>query len=749
MAIRGGNGGAKAPLVADRRYPARRAGASSSGGAAKPPKKPRRTARPARPRRKHGFILGSILFLWRMIWAVLWRVTAVGAAIYACIVFYFYAQLPEMTALLDGRARGSVTLLDRQGQVFAWRGETFGGQPSAGNVSKYLHDAVIATEDKRFYWHFGVSPRGIASAIRINLSEGRGAFQGNGGSTITQQVAKLLCLGVVYDPAQWKSEAEYERDCRGGGIMRKIKEVPYAMAMEVKYSKEEILTIYMNRAYLGAGARGFEAAAQRYFGKSAANVTPAEAAMLAGLLQAPSTLAPTGNLERSQNRANVVIGLMEEQGYLNAADAAEARANPARPTEAARQRSGGFFADWVMETTPDYLARDTTEDVIIETTLDQRMQKQAEEALAWIFENKVREGSKAQAAIVVMSADGAVRAMVGGRNTPQAGDFNRATQALRQTGSAFKPFIYAVAMDMGYSPLDYVSDEPWSIYVPGSGEYTPRNYDNRFKGMITLTQALAESRNIPAVKIQELVGRDRVREVATAFGVAQNLATGPALALGASESTLIEMTAAYAGILNGGSSVTPYGLMALKLKDEAEPLFGRGGGIGERVISETAAHALIYMMTEVINSGTGGRARLPDREAAGKTGTTNSARDAWFVGFTADYVVGVWMGYDDNSPLNDVTGGGLPADIWREVMVRINEGQPVRDLPKEIPPSAFTGAGGGYDGPVQPEDVPWFNDPSAPVYDGGSSGPPPAGTNLGPVGTDDLAEQILRELLGN
>ena len=410
-----------------------------------------------------------------------------------------------------------------------------------------------------------------------------GAFEGNGGSTITQQTAKLLCLGVEWDPKLWKSEADYEKDCRQGGMWRKIKEVPFAMAMEAKYSKEEILTIYFNRAYLGAGARGFEAAAQRYFGKSAKDVGIAEAAMLAGLLKAPSTYAPTASMERARNRAAVVIGLMREQGYLTKAEADEALANPAVLSKAAKQKSGGYFADWVMETTPDYLARDTTEDVVIETTLDQDLQKKAEEALAWVFENKVKDGSKAQAAIVVMSADGAVRAMVGGRNLPNAGDFNRATQALRQTGSTFKPFIYAVAMDLGYSPMDYVEDTPMCIYTAGSGDWWPQNYDRKFQGQITLTQALAESRNIPAVRVSEAVGRDLVKQVATDFGLAQNFADGPALALGVSESTLIDMTGAFAGILNGGSSVTPYGLNALKLKGMDEPLFGAGGGIDERL----------------------------------------------------------------------------------------------------------------------------------------------------------------------
>jgi penicillin-binding protein 1A len=755
-----GKGGQR-PLVADKRYSSQARAAGSGGGPKKPAApKPRKSPRSRKPRRQHGLIVGFFVAIWRVIWGIAWRATAIGALILGGVIFYFYAQLPPITDLVDGRARGSVTMQDRNGEVFAWRGETF-GVISADTVSPYLHDAVVATEDKRFYWHLGISPRGIASAVRINLSEGRGPLEGNGGSTITQQVAKLLCLGVGYDATQWKSEGEYEKDCRKGGIWRKLKEVPFAMAMEAKYTKEEILTIYFNRAYLGAGARGFEAAAQRYFGKSAKDVTPAEAAMLAGLLKAPSTYAPTGSIDRARDRAAVVIGLMEDQGYLTKAEADEARANPASLSKAAKQDSGGYFADWVMETTPDYLARDTTEDVIIETTLDQDLQKKAEEALAWVFENKVKDGSKAQAAIVVMSADGAVRAMVGGRNIPNAGDFNRATQALRQTGSTFKPFIYAVAMDLGMSPLDYIEDQPRCWYTAGSGDWCPKNYDKKFKGTITLTQALAESRNIPAIVLSETVGRDLVKQVATDFGLAQNFADGPALALGVSESTLIDMTGAFAGILNGGSAVVPYGLQALKLKGMDEPLFGAGGGIGERVISEGAARALTYMMAEVINSGTGGRARLDDREAAGKTGTTDSAVDAWFVGFTADYVVGVWMGYDKPTPMTNVTGGGLPAEIWHEVMVRINEGVDPKPLLTEVPDSTYAPIDPSTtEGAIAAEDVPYFDGSNAPdgefyeeplpeamtaplpdevtVLDGA---PPEGAILLGPV-PDDLANQI-------
>ena len=493
-------------------------------------------------------------------------------------------------------------------------------------------------------------------------------------------------------------------------MWRKVKEAVYALAMEAKYSKDQILTIYLNRAYLGAGTRGFEAASQRYFGKSATQTTPSEAAMLAGLLKAPSRYAPTNNLQRSQDRANLIIGLMEREGYLTAAQAAQARANPAQLSPAAEAKAGGYFADWVMESGPAFLTRDTTEDVIIRTTFDQRIQTAAEEALRQVFAERIKDDSVAQAAIVVMSADGAVRAMVGGRKlTGVAGQFNRAIQARRQTGSAFKPFVYGAALDYGFTYADTVLDEPLTIDIPGSGPWSPRNYSKKFLGPVTLTDALKYSLNIPAVRISEAVGRENVRSVAEDFGLKSDLALGPALALGASESTLIEMTGAYAGILNGGSSVTPYGLVELRLQGDDEPLMDQGGGIGERVISQDAAQQLIYMMNQVVLSGTGQRARLPDREMAAKTGTTQGARDAWFVGFTADYVAGVWMGNDDNSPLTGVTGGGLPAEIWRETMLRVNEGLPARPLPMIRPASPPVAkpypTGPGFETPAPVQDA--------------------------------------------
>lgn len=668
----------KSPLVAERR----------TNKARKAPSKRRKTTASKRRPKRRNFLVRFIAFIFNLIWRLVWRGAVVAALALALAIGYIWTTLPEPTALVDGRAQGSVTLLDQDGAVFAWRGDQFGGVVTTDTVSAHLKNAVVATEDKRFYRHLGISPRGIASAVRINLREGRGALQGHGGSTITQQTAKLLCLGREYDQSEWESEAAYVADCRRGSIKRKAHEALYALAMETKYTKDEILSIYLNRAYMGGGAYGAEAAAQRFFGKSAAEVNAAEAAMLAGLLTAPSALAPTANLQRSQDRAATVLRLMEEQGYLSSAERTAASQNPAVLSEAADKKAGGYFADWVMASGPEFFTRKTTEDVIIRTTLDQRIQKAAEDAMQFVFDTKVREGSKAQAAIVVMSADGAVRGMVGGRATKVAGAFNRATQAKRQTGSAFKPFVYAAALELGQSPLDRVEDAPFCMNVPGSGEWCPKNYSKDYKGLVTLSEALTDSLNIPAIKVSESAGRDAVRTVATGFGIESDLAAGPSLALGVSESTLIEMTGAYAGILNGGSAVVPYGLVELRLLGDEEPLMDTGGGIRERIIQEKAAGELIWMMQQVVEQGTGARARIEGVEIAGKTGTTNAQKDAWFIAFTADYVTGVWMGYDDNTPLTGVTGGGLPADIWRETMVRVHEGRKPGPLPALRPVGA-------------------------------------------------------------
>ncbi|MCL5776668.1 PBP1A family penicillin-binding protein [Limibaculum sp. FT325] len=603
-----------------------------------------------------------------LVWRILWRVGLVGAAVLALATGYYYSQLPAPGVLFDGRGGGSVTMLDRHGNVFAWRGEQYGGELRATEVSPHLIHAVVSAEDRRFWDHPGVDVRGLARAMLVNLRAGRVV---QGGSTLTQQVAKNVFLTA-------------ERS-----IERKLKEVPMALALELKYDKEDILSIYLNRVYLGAGTFGFEAASQRYFGKSARLLSSAEAAMLAGLLRAPSRYAPTSDLERAQGRASVIIRLMEEEGYLTQAQVTEALASPAELSAAAAARAGGYFADWVMETAPGFLAKDTTEDVTMATTFDPEIQRKAEAALARVFAEKVKEGSTAQAAIVVMSRDGAVRAIVGGREQG-TGQFNRASQALRQTGSAFKPVVYAAALEAGWSPNDIVEDAPLTI-----GNWSPSNYDNRFRGPITLTDALANSINTVAVRVSEQVGRERVAAMATRLGITSPIAPGPAVALGTSEATLVDMTGVYATIANAGGSAAPYGIREIRLRGEDLPLMRGDAAVGEQVIAPRSAALLTYMMREVIEAGTGRRARLPGREAAGKTGTTQAARDAWFIGFTADYVTGVWMGNDDNTPLTGVTGGGLPAEIWREAMLAIHEGIEPKPLRLESPgPGSLLMAGG-------------------------------------------------------
>ncbi len=684
------------PLVATRADKVVKKAAPRKAKPKKPIKKaavPRKAAKAkATPRKaakrkvapKGNFITRPIRWLLRrlfkIIWWFTWRGALVGSLVLALWTGFYYVQLPPLEDQLDGRSRGSVQLLDRYGNIFAWRGEQFDGSLRAQTVSPFLKNAVVSTEDKRFYSHFGISPRGIASAIRINLSEGRGPLSGNGGSTITQQVAKLLCLGDT---------GKTERECRRQSLWRKLQEMPFSFALELKYTKDDILSIYLNRAYLGAGAYGFEAAAQRYFAKSARDLTPSESAMLAGLLTAPSHFAPTRNLARAQGRASIVIGLMQAQGYLTRVEAEIALADPATLSTVAQTLVGGDYADWVMTMDGDEVlqafTRDTAEDVSILTSFDPDIQRAAEAALENVFATRVSAGSDAQAAIVVMSPDGAVRAVVGGRNIE--GDyFNRATQARRQTGSSFKPFVYAAALEAGWTPNAVVEDAPLTINVPGSGPWSPQNYSRTYRGLMTLTEAMAKSINTVAVRVSEEVGRERVRAMAMDFGITSDIATGPAVALGVSEVSLLEMTGAYAGFLNGGRLSKPFGMLDLTLSDGSRPFNVGRPSQGRRVLSELADGYLIYMLNQVVETGSGRRAQIEGWQMGGKTGTTQGAKDAWFIGFTADYVAGVWMGYDDNTPLVGVTGSGLPAQIWKETMERVHAGRTPRPLPMIIPP---------------------------------------------------------------
>ena len=633
-----------------------------------------------------GSVIQLIKFFLKLILSFIFGWIIRGAVITALIIsitiLYYKINMPPLNEMLDARAKGSVILLDKNKENFAWRGEQFGEIAQANKISIHLKNAILAVEDKRFYRHFGISPRGIAGAIRINLNEGRGALTGHGGSTITQQTAKLLCLGIPYKANNWDSEAQYEANCRQSSLWRKVKEALFAVALELEFTKDEILTLYLNRVFLGAGSRGFQAASQRYFNKSATSLNPAEAAMLAGLLVAPSRYAPTNNLEKSQNRANVILGLMEQQGFLNAKSAQYFRENPAKLSTKASQKAGGHFADWVMQSAPHFFTNNTTEDVTIETTFDPKIQQAAEDVLENIFKEKVDPKSQAQAAIVVMSPNGAVRAMVGGRKLHIAGTFNRSTQALRQPGSAFKPLVYATALEQGYKPNDLITDEAIKIEIPGSGTWTPQNYEKKFNGLVSLTDSLSQSLNIPAVKLAQQIGLNNISQISMDMGIYQKISTNPAIALGVSETTLLELTSAYATFLNDGIKVSPYGLEKLSLET--------GGSFSNRTLSpETnrilrseTAHSIVYMLEKAVSNGTGKKAKFSNWEIAGKTGTTQDARDAWFIGFTSEYIAGVWMGYDNNKPLNGVTGGGLPAEIWSLIMNKIHTDIKPQPLPK-------------------------------------------------------------------
>ena len=478
-------------------------------------KKPAKT-RSAGP----GLIGRMVRGLVRVLWGMAWRLSMIVLLIVSGATAVYYSQLPSSEDLFDGRGTGSVILKDTGGDIFAWRGEQYGGDLRVSEVSGHLVNAVIAAEDKRYFSHPGLDPRGIARALYVNVKAGRLV---QGGSTLTQQVAKNVFLTATRT------------------IERKLKEVPMALALELKYSKEEILSVYLNRVYLGAGTHGFEAASQRYFGKSARVLSPAEAAMLAGLLRAPSRYAPTNDLSLAQGRASVIVRLMEEQGYLTQQETISALASPAVLSEAAAARAGGAFADWIMEDGGQdrFLELLRATDIEMETTFDPRVQAIAEAALGDVFERKLKEGSNAQAAIVVMSHDGAVRAMVGGRERGRA-QFNRATQALRQTGSAFKPIVYAAGLEAGFGPLDIIDDAPIRI-----GTWSPQNYGGGYRGPVTVAEALAQSINTAAVRISEQAGRDNVRRLARRMGLTTPLAPGPAIALGTSEAKLIEMTGVF------------------------------------------------------------------------------------------------------------------------------------------------------------------------------------------------------------
>ena len=595
------------------------------------------------------------------------NVSVIVSMILFIAVVNYVNKLPPIEELLDDRKRGSVTLLDRNNEVFAWRGNQFGGILKSNVLNPVLHDAIISVEDRTFYSHYGVSLRGILGAIRINLREGRGPFSGHGGSTITQQVAKILCL--------LQGDINTQKHCRRSTISRKLLEIPFALALEYAYSKKDILSIYINRVYLGSGAYGFEAASERYFNKSSSELSIGEAALLAGLLKAPTRYSPINNKDLSQSRALTVLKIMRDQKQISVTDFEKAVKSLPIIQENNINEIGSYYADWVMQDAPQEITTQSKEDIIIRTYFDPKIQKAVDNTILSFLETEIMSDSKAQIAIVVMSADGHVRAMSGGRPSEKIpGQFNRAYQAKRQPGSAFKPFVYGAALDIGISPNTILTDEPVTIMFGENNykEYSPKNYDNKYLGPVTIEEAFSKSLNTVAVKVGTQIGINRVKTLARELGIETFIPSEPSIALGSSEVNLLELTTAYAGILNNGTKVYAKGWRDLSVKKSNEIIIKEGSEQGFRVFSKLAAQTLKYLMFSSVETGTGKNASVKNWQIAGKTGTSQSFRDAWFVGFSTNYVIGVWMGNDDNRPLKNVSGGGLPAKIFSKIMTKIS-----------------------------------------------------------------------------
>jgi len=587
------------------------------------------------------------LFYWLIVLAVWGVIAAMGM-----IVWYAY-DLPSVDKLSAIQRKPSLTLLDYKGREIARFGDVYGEPVQASQLPKHLPHAVVATEDRRFYSHFGVDPIGLSRAMVTNLFAGRIV---QGGSTISQQLAKNVFL-------------THQRT-----LKRKVQEFLLALWLEANFSKDQILTLYLNRVYLGAGAYGVDAAARRYFNKPATKVNLAEAAMLAGLLKAPSRLAPTRNLKAARNRAAVVLNNLVAAGYIAAGTAKAAKLKPAglrRGRSAAGTQQARYFADWVMDRLTDYLGP-TERNLVIRTTLDRDMQAAAEAAMTRITGPTARKRKIGQGALLAMTPRGAVRAMAGGKNYGKS-QYNRATQARRQPGSAFKPVVFLTGLEAGIRPDAMFQDKP--ITVDG---WSPKNYAGKYRGRISYTDALAFSSNSVAVQVQEKVGRDEVAATAGRLGLSASNPRHPSMALGAVETSLLRLTAAYAAFANQGYGVLPHGI--LEVRDGNGNVLYRRQGSGRGEVARPWHVAEMNRMLEItIQRGTGRNARI-GRPAAGKTGTSQDYRDAWFLGYTHQLVAGVWMGNDNGAAMNRVTGGGAPARLWRDFMKAAHKGLPAKAL---------------------------------------------------------------------
>lgn len=564
-------------------------------------------------------------------------------AIFTVYILYCVATLPVTGGLQVEATQSALTFEGAQGEVFAARGVFKGDKLAAADLPPHLAQAIVAIEDRRFFEHVGVDLRGI---LRAGWRNSQAGATREGGSTITQQLARLMFLSQ-------------ERTFR-----RKVQEALLALWLESQLKKEDILLRYLNTAYFGAGAYGVNAAARRYFGKKAGELSLAESAMLAGLVRAPSQLAPTRNFGGAKERQETVLQTMVETGALSAAEAEAARAQPVNLRTPPETPPGtNYFVDMVAGDVRRLLGS-ASGDLTLRTTLNLELQRLAEGVIERRFEAEGAKKNVSQAALVALGRDGAVLAMVGGRNY-EASQFNRATQAKRQAGSLFKLFVYLTALQRGYTPQSVVVDKPTQI-----GEWEPQNYSGRFRGSMTLRNAFAHSINTVAAQLGDEVGTSAVIDTAKRMGVQSTLPAVPSLALGSAEVTLMEMTRAFGAVAAGVQAIEPYSVRSIAGNSQ-QALYTKPGGGGEVTGQLGATRAMMTdLLQSVVNEGTGKAARIPNVPVGGKTGTTQEYRDAWFIGFTPDIVVGVWVGNDDNTPTNRVTGGDLPANIWRDFVGR-------------------------------------------------------------------------------
>ncbi len=584
---------------------------------------------------------------WSLV-AAIWVVIAVGG-----LIAWYARDLPSVETALEPSRRPSVSVLAADGSLIGTVGDYFGRAVRVDELPPALPQAVMAVEDRRFYDHFGVDPIGILRAAVANVQAGA-VIQG--GSTITQQAAKNLFLSP-------------ERTFK-----RKAQELLLALWLEHKFTKDQILSVYLNRAYFGAGAYGVDAASQKFFDRPVTRITTYQAAMLAGLLKAPSRYNPLSSPVLADQRARFALARMVDAGFLTEEEA-DAAVRLGRTAGQARQRIvvGRYFIDWISSRLADIRsAADRNRDLTIRTTLDRRLQRIAESHVSRFLNERGSTLRVEQGALVATDLNGAVRAMVGGRDYRKSA-FNRVTQAVRQPGSAFKPIVYAAGLESGLTPDSRMVDAPLQL-----ANWSPGNFSGQYQGEMSLRDAFAGSVNTIAVRVGQHAEISRVIDVARRLGISADLTPTPSLALGSSGVTLLELTGAYTAFANGGIGVWAYGIESIYDSDGVV-LFTRSGSGAGRVLSPRHAAEISGMLAYAVRSGTGRAARL-ERPVAGKTGTSQNFRDAWFVGFTADLVAGVWVGNDDDQPMKQVTGSGLPARIWQAFMTDAEAGGPSRQL---------------------------------------------------------------------